>query len=49
METLIRLNDEYGGRIGAQAGPLSRTWMFAEIEERVAIGETEMPGSATRR
>ena len=47
METLVRLNDEYSGRIGAQAGPLSRARMFAEIEERLARGETEMPGRGT--
>lgn len=47
MEALQAINERYGGRIGAQAGPLSRARHFAEIEERMARGETEMPGRGT--
>lgn len=47
MEALVRLNERYGGRIGAQAGPLSRARHFAEIEGRVARGETGIPGRGT--
>jgi SynChlorMet cassette radical SAM/SPASM protein ScmE len=47
MEALAAVNERYGGRIGAQAGPLSRARHFAEIGERVARGETEMPGRGT--
>ena len=47
MEALVRLNERYGRRIGAQAGPLSRARMFADIAERVARGETGMPGRGT--
>ncbi|MGV8110555.1 SynChlorMet cassette radical SAM/SPASM protein ScmE [Methanospirillum sp.] len=47
MEVLTRLNDQYGGRIGAQAGPLSRAKMFQEIETRLEKGETDQPGRGT--
>lgn len=47
MDTLVALNQKYGGRIGAQAGPLSRARHFSEITERVARGETGLPGRGT--
>jgi len=47
METLVKLNNEYSGWIGAQAGPLSRAQMFTEIESHLARGETGMPGRGT--
>jgi len=47
METLVTLNDTYDGRIGAQAGPLSRARMFAEIDKRLERGQTGMAGRGT--
>lgn len=47
METLVALNERYGGRISAQAGPLSRARYFGDVEARLARGETEMPGRGT--
>ncbi len=47
MDSLIALNERYGGRIGAQAGPLSRAQHFAEIAQRVERGETGMPNRGT--
>lgn len=47
MTGLIRLNDRYGGRIGAAAGPLARARMFADIAGRLARGETGIPGRGT--
>ena len=47
METLARLNKEYGGRIGAAAGPLAAATNFAEIEEACAQGKTGFPGRGT--
>ena len=47
METLVALNEKHGGRINAQAGPLSRARMFAEIAARLKQGETAMPGRGT--
>lgn len=47
MEVLTRLDERYGGRIGAQAGPLSRAKMFRDIEGRMARGETGIPGRGT--
>jgi SynChlorMet cassette radical SAM/SPASM protein ScmE len=44
MAVLMVINERYGGRIGAQAGPLTRAHHFAEIEERLARGETGMSG-----
>ena len=44
MDTLQALNERYDGRIGAQAGPLALARQFADIEARLARGETEMPG-----
>lgn len=47
MSALTAINERYGGRIGAQAGPLSRARHFAQIAERVAQGESSMPGRGT--
>ena len=47
MENLVKLNQTYNGRINAQAGPLSRAKMFAEIEALLEQGETGMPGRGT--
>ncbi len=44
MDTLLALNNRYDGRISAQAGPLAMARQFADIEARLARGETEMPG-----
>jgi SynChlorMet cassette radical SAM/SPASM protein ScmE len=44
MDTLVALNERYGGRISAAAGPLALARHFADIEARLARGETEMPG-----
>ena len=44
MDTLLALSERYDGRISAQAGPLALARQFAEIEARLARGETEMPG-----
>jgi len=44
METLSVLSKKYGGRIGANAGPLALAQHFAEIEESRARGETSRPG-----
>jgi len=47
MEALEVISERYGGRVAAQAGPLTRTRTFRDIGERVARGETEMPGRGT--
>ena len=47
MDTLMALNERYEGRISAQAGPLALAKQFADIEARMARGETEMPGRGT--
>jgi len=47
METLVELNHRYGGRIGAQAGPLAFARMFAEIDQRLREGETGIAGRGT--
>ena len=47
MKTLMELNERYGGRIRATAGPLARAKMVREIEERIARGETGTPGRGT--
>ncbi len=44
MDLLTTLNKRYGGRISAQAGPLSLARQFADIEARLSRGETSMPG-----
>ncbi|MCJ7735851.1 MAG: radical SAM protein [Anaerolineae bacterium] len=47
MATLTRLGERYGDRIGAAAGPMARARMFADIETRLARGETGLPGRGT--
>jgi SynChlorMet cassette radical SAM/SPASM protein ScmE len=47
METLAKLNKQYGGRISATAGPLASATNFAQIEEAVAQGKTGFPGRGT--
>ncbi|MDD1693486.1 MAG: radical SAM protein [Methanoregula sp.] len=47
MQVLTDLNVQYGGKISATAGPLSRAKMVQEIEERIARGETGTPGRGT--
>ncbi len=44
MDALVAINKKYDGRIGAQAGPLVRATMMSEISERIARGESSMPG-----
>jgi len=41
---LTEINEKYGGRIGAQAGPLSMARMIDEIDKLRAEGKTEKPG-----
>ncbi|KUK63933.1 MAG: Radical SAM domain protein [Methanoculleus marisnigri] len=38
METLLRLNEEYNGRISAQAGPLADARMWTDMEKMRADG-----------
>lgn len=40
MRTLIELDARYGGRIGAQAGPLAEARIWAEMLERLEEGES---------
>lgn len=47
MAALVAINERYGGRIGAQAGPLSRARMMKEITECIQRGETSMKGRGT--
>lgn len=47
MTTLLRLKQQYGGRIDAQAGPLSRMELFNAIERQLAQGKTSLPGRGT--
>ncbi len=47
MDSLVAINNKYGGCISATAGPLSRVKMMTEISERIARGETSMPGRGT--
>jgi len=47
MTSLVNIDKKYGGRIGAQAGPLSRAKVMKEISDRIASGETGMPGHGT--
>ncbi len=44
MNDLAALNEGYEGRISAQAGPLSLARQVADIEARLARGETSRPG-----
>jgi SynChlorMet cassette radical SAM/SPASM protein ScmE len=47
MAALVTINERYGGRISAQAGPLARARMMADITERIKRGETSMKGRGT--
>jgi len=47
MASLVAINERYGGRIGAQAGPLARARMMKEIRERLEKGETSKKGRGT--
>ena len=47
MKTLTALNERYGGRINAAAGPLAISRHFADIETRVGRLEKAMPGRGT--
>lgn len=47
MDTLLRLQKEYHGRINAMAGPLSRAHMFADIKKAVDQGKTGFSGRGT--
>ncbi len=40
MKVLTELNKQYGGKIGALAGPLAMATMVSEIETRISAGET---------
>ncbi|MBN2537949.1 radical SAM protein [candidate division WOR-3 bacterium] len=46
-ELLTGLNDKYGGRISASAGPLAIARHFAEIDEALARGDKGLPGAGT--
>jgi len=47
MMVLTQLNERYGGRISASAGPLARARMMDEIKSRLDRGETDTPGRGT--
>ena len=47
MRTLAELNEQYGGRINAAAGPLAMAQHFAEVSDALARGETGWPGRGT--
>jgi len=47
MKVLTELNEQYGRRIGATAGPLAMATMVDDIETRIAAGETGRPGRGT--
>ncbi len=47
MKVLFELNERYGGKIKATAGPLSRAKMVRDIEEKISRGETGTPGRGT--
>ncbi len=44
MESLVVINEKYGGRIGAQAGPLTRAKTMKEITDLLARGESSKQG-----
>jgi SynChlorMet cassette radical SAM/SPASM protein ScmE len=44
---LEELNEHYGVRIGASAGPLAAARQYAEIDAALARGETGLPGRGT--
>lgn len=43
MESLLRLNQKYDGRVSASAGPLADARMWAGMEEALSKGETSVP------
>ena len=47
MRTLSALNEQYGGRISAAAGPLAMERHFGEITDAIARGESGRPGRGT--
>lgn len=47
MESLMALNEQYNGRIDAQAGPLALGKELIEIKQLLDRGETEIPGRGT--
>lgn len=47
MNILTELNEHYGRKISALAGPLAMATMVAEIETLIAAGETGQPGRGT--
>ncbi len=47
MDILVALNENYQGRISAQAGPLAMARELADIQARMARGETGKPGRGT--
>ncbi len=47
MKMLATLNEQYGGRINAAAGPLAMSRHLSDIEARVSRGEEAMPGRGT--
>lgn len=44
MESLLRLNKKYGGRISAAAGPLAEARHWMETEEALKAGKTTLSG-----
>ena len=44
MKILTELNEQYNGRISAAAGPLVEAKAVKDLEERLARGETGIPG-----
>ncbi|MCP4754444.1 MAG: SynChlorMet cassette radical SAM/SPASM protein ScmE [Proteobacteria bacterium] len=49
MATLLKLNKKYGGRIGAQAGPLAEARNWLKIKSAREEGKTELPGRGRLR
>ena len=47
MRTLSALNEQYGGRISAAAGPLAMSRHFGEITDAIVRGESGRPGRGT--
>ena len=47
MDILVALDEKYEGRISAQAGPLAMARELADIQARMARGETGKPGRGT--
>lgn len=47
MKILTELNEQYGRKISANAGPLAMATMVEDIETRIGAGETGRPGRGT--